>query len=68
MTNKENPSHLLAGFLANLNEIGMEPITEWAKGYRASLEAAGYSPTIAEHIAAQAQIEMQNLYLRKVFT
>jgi membrane protein implicated in regulation of membrane protease activity len=38
--------------LAQVAEL-MEPVTEAAVGYRRKLEAHGYSPTVAEQLAAQ---------------
>ena len=41
----------------------LEPMTLACTGYRAKLEAAGYSPTMAEMIAAEVHLAL----IRKMF-
>lgn len=52
-----NMAAMLAKHMADTLEAAA-PIAEASTGYRAQLEAAGYSPTIAEHIAAQFHMMM----------
>lgn len=43
---------------------GYQAIADWAKGVRASLEADGWSPAVAERLAADALMETYRRAMR----
>lgn len=64
MTNDEMANGV-AEFMATLLSA-LTPMTEAMTGYRNQLEAGGYSPTMAEHIAAHVHTELVSACFRQM--
>ena len=54
----EKTASMVAEYMANINEAIAQPAMEASAGYRRGLEESGFSPTIAEHMAAQYHVEL----------
>lgn len=53
---------------ANISEAIMDPAIDAATGYRMKLEGAGFSPAIAEQMAAQYHVEFIKVLFSLVTT
>lgn len=64
MADRSGPDALANMMAAVLDNLA--PIVEAAVGYRTQLESAGYSPTMAEQLAAQFHFGMVYMVLAEI--
>lgn len=62
---QHEPARPLSELLLEISEM-LAPVTEFCVGQRAQFEAAGYSPAMAERIAAEIHIQLiQSAFSRR---
>lgn len=54
--------HEVAQAAANMRQV-LAPIEEAARGYRAEMEANGWSPTVAEQMAFQLHLTLMSQFM-----